>query len=125
MKPIALTTMAIVVLLAKPVAMTEASVQQSSGKVTWTGQLPEGTTSVVIKKADRTSKPPGKLDAEFPANATLDLVNFENVASVPGENVGCANNNDGETIVSGIRAAKPKAPIKLMFDWRARSEERR
>jgi len=119
MKPIALTTMAIVVLLAKPIAMTEAAVQQSSGKVTWTGQLPEDTTSVVIKKADRTSKPPGKLDAEFPANATLDLVNFENVASVPGENVGCANNNDGETIVSGIRAAKPKAPIKLIFDWRA------
>jgi hypothetical protein len=119
MKSIVLTTMAIVVLLATPIAMTEAAVQQSSGKVTWTGQLPEGTTSVVIKKADRTSTPPGKLDAEFPANATLDLVNFENVASAPGESVGCVNNNDGETIVSGIRAAKPKTPIKLIFDWRA------
>jgi hypothetical protein len=119
MKPIALTAIAIVVLLATPIATTDAAVQQSSGKVTWTGQLPEGTTSVVIKKADRTSKPPGELDAQFPANATLDLVNFENVASVPGESVECVNNNDGETVVNGIRAAKPKTPIKLMFDWRA------
>jgi hypothetical protein len=119
MKLIALITMAVVVLLVKPIAMTEAAVQQSSGKVTWTGQLPEGTTSVVIKKADRTSKPPGKLDAEFPANATLSLVNFENVASASGESVGCSNNNEGETIVSGIRAAKPKVPIKLIFDWQA------
>jgi hypothetical protein len=119
MKPIALAVIAIVVLLAKSIAMTDAAVEQSSGKVTWTGQLPEGTTSVVIKKADRTSKPPGVLDAEFPANATLDLVDFENVASAPGESVGCVNSNDGETIVSGIRAFKPKAPIKLVFDWRA------
>jgi len=120
MKPIALITMAVVILLAKPIAVTDAAVQQSSGKVTWTGQLPEGTTSVVIKKADRTSKPPGKLGSEFPANATLDLVNFENVvASASGESVGCVNNNDGETIVSGIRAAKPKVPIKLIFEWRA------
>ena len=119
MKPIALTAIAMVVLLATPITMTDAAVQQSSGKVTWTGQLPEGTTSVVIKKADRTSKPPGQLDPPVPANATLDLVNFENVAAVPGEGVECVNNNEGETIVSGLRAAKPKTPIKLMFDWRA------